>query len=645
MNSRGARFRSARAIIAISAALTLLVTGAVGWLGWRLLAQEEVLERQRSRDRIELRTDALLAAFLRRIAEEEAALARIGSELPAESAPLRNKAGAVLVLISRRTFETKPERQLLYRPVVPRPHPLDARFAQADQLEFQSSDLSAAAAHLTALAASAKGPARAEAILRLGRIEAKRARLTEALSAYAQIRAENAISQVEVPYALLARFARCQALARAKRSAQLAEEASALVTAIDSGEWPLGKESYSWYREATAKLAGLSPTPPPPARAALAGAVESLFEDWRLSRTRSPRAFGDSLLLINVNGDRLVALAYPPEAVRQFALSDPNLAADRDAVALTDGRGRVIAGAEKSDAPMRATRTLAAAQLPWTLQFTSQAAAHTSRTYFALGLAALAAIVALACYAMARGVLRELQVVRLQSDFVSAVSHEFRSPLTTLRQLTELLAHGRVPDESRRSLYFDVLQRETSRLHRLVENLLDFGRMEADRRQYSREPLDFTELVRDSVREYEDEIRASGYTIELAAESPGTTVRADREALRRVVRNLLENAVKYSPECRTVWVEAAADSREAVLRVRDSGIGIAPEEQSRIFDRFVRGEAAKRACIQGTGIGLAMVKEIVLAHHGDVAVASESGRGSTFTVRLPASRQENGSPQ
>jgi signal transduction histidine kinase len=104
----------------------------------------------------------------------------------------------------------------------------------------------------------------------------------------------------------------------------------------------------------------------------------------------------------------------------------------------------------------------------------------------------IALVVAIACYTMARGVLREMHAARLQSDFVSAMSHEFRSPLTTLCQLTELLAHGRIHDETRRRTYFDFLQKETARLNRLVENLLDFGRMEAGRRQYRPESIDFT---------------------------------------------------------------------------------------------------------------------------------------------------------
>jgi two-component system, OmpR family, sensor histidine kinase SenX3 len=109
-----------------------------------------------------------------------------------------------------------------------------------------------------------------------------------------------------------------------------------------------------------------------------------------------------------------------------------------------------------------------------------------------------------------------------------------------------------------------------------------------------------------------------------------------------MVRNLLENAVKYSPACQTVWIEAGQEEGRAVLRVKDRGMGIAPREQSRVFDKFVRGEAAKDACIQGTGIGLAMVRAIVNEHGGEVHLQSEVGQGSTFTIRLPLHRALNG---
>jgi signal transduction histidine kinase len=342
----------------------------------------------------------------------------------------------------------------------------------------------------------------------------------------------------------------------------------------------------------------------------------------------------------------MVAFIYAGEALRHLVIDSPSTETAEFLLALTDEDGEPLFASTENVANRRAassTRSLSALELPWRLQVTasSEVAGSTfftqRRNYLIAALVAIFLLVVLACYAMARGAVREAAAGRLQSDFVSAVSHEFRSPLTTLRQLTELLAEGRIVEEGRRRQYFSILQRETERLHRLVEDLLDFGRIDAGRRQYRLEPVDFSELVRKGIDEYKS--HADGRRIGIASGPSEIIVDADREALRCVVRNLVENAVKYSPASSTVWVETGCERHEAVLRVRDEGIGIPAEEQSRIFEKFVRGEAAKKACVPGAGIGLAMVREIVTVHHGAVALDSEVGRGSTFVVRLPLSKR------
>jgi two-component system phosphate regulon sensor histidine kinase PhoR len=236
---------------------------------------------------------------------------------------------------------------------------------------------------------------------------------------------------------------------------------------------------------------------------------------------------------------------------------------------------------------------------------------------------------------MHRGVNRELHVARLQSDFVSAVSHEFRSPLTSLRSIAELLSHDRLRDEVRKRQSYDVLERETGRLQRLVEDLLDFGRMESGAKQFRTESLDAFALARTAVTEFREEAAQAGVEVDLRLEDAAAMVRADPEALRRAFRNLLENAVKYSPECRTVWVEGRVSHRRVAISVRDRGIGIAGREQREVFQKFVRGSAAKSAGIKGTGIGLSMVRQIVESSGGEIRLESAEGAGSTFTVLLP----------
>jgi len=180
-----------------------------------------------------------------------------------------------------------------------------------------------------------------------------------------------------------------------------------------------------------------------------------------------------------------------------------------------------------------------------------------------------------------------------------------------------------------------VLVRESRRLRRLVEGLLNFGRMEAGAMQYRFETIDPAELVRELSNDFQHEVEASGYRIEVTAGKDAPLVNADRTALGSVVWNLLDNAVKYSPACRQVWVDVLQDGGRAAIRVRDCGLGIPVSEQRSIFEKFTRGEAARRGGIGGTGVGLAMVQSIMAAHGGEVRLESEPGRGSTFTLLLP----------
>jgi signal transduction histidine kinase len=251
------------------------------------------------------------------------------------------------------------------------------------------------------------------------------------------------------------------------------------------------------------------------------------------------------------------------------------------------------------------------------------------------GIAMMALLILAGGYFIQRAVLREVTVARLQSDFVAAVSHEFRTPLTTVRQLSEMLVRGRVSSDSRRQQFYETLLRESERLHRLVEGLLNFGRMEAGELRYRFEAVDASALVHDVVAEFQQEVAPLGYTIEFQDHASLRTIRADRESLARVFWNLLDNAVKYSPEHRTVGVDLAEAGRRIAVRVRDRGLGIPVSEQKEIFRKFVRGAASKAASIRGTGVGLAMASQIVAAHGGDIFVESAPGEGSVFTVLLP----------
>jgi signal transduction histidine kinase len=191
-----------------------------------------------------------------------------------------------------------------------------------------------------------------------------------------------------------------------------------------------------------------------------------------------------------------------------------------------------------------------------------------------------------------------------------------------------------LPAEKRRTFY-QAQARATNRLSRLVESLLDFGRMEAGARPYRLESLDVGQLVKTVVEEFIQETGSLRSDIEIVVPCEGTQVKGDGEALGQALWNLLNNAVKYSGENKNIRVEVEKGD-PVIIRVRDWGFGIPPSERSRILRKFVRGTNANVHGIKGTGIGLAVVKHIVDAHGGTISIESELGKGSTFIIQLPA---------
>ena len=256
------------------------------------------------------------------------------------------------------------------------------------------------------------------------------------------------------------------------------------------------------------------------------------------------------------------------------------------------------------------------------------------RQFLMAGLGILILLVFAVSFLISRAVSRELAAARLQADFVSAVSHEFRTPLTSMRQFTEMLNEDDNLLAEKRRAFYQAQARATNRLSRLVESLLDFGRMEAGARPYRLEQLDAGRLVKDVVEEFQQEASSRGFFIKCAVPEKGPMVNGDSEALAQALWNLLDNAVKYSGESENIHV-AVEEGDPVAIRIRDQGFGIPSSEKSRILRKFVRGSNANVQGIKGTGIGLAVVKHIVDAHGGEISIESEPGQGSTFTIHLP----------
>jgi signal transduction histidine kinase len=204
-----------------------------------------------------------------------------------------------------------------------------------------------------------------------------------------------------------------------------------------------------------------------------------------------------------------------------------------------------------------------------------------------------------------------------------------------------MLVRQRVPSEERRQQYYLTIRRESDRLARLVENVLDIARIKDGRTEYRFEPLDTAGWLRDVAAEFQSMLETGDRRVELSIPDQLPSITADRQSLSTALHNLLDNAVKYSPGRGSVWLEAEPIDDEIVIRVRDAGVGIPRDEQARIFDRFYRGRQLADE-VRGTGLGLSLVRHIVSTHDGTIGLASVPGEGTTFTMRLPVGARHAG---
>jgi signal transduction histidine kinase len=318
---------------------------------------------------------------------------------------------------------------------------------------------------------------------------------------------------------------------------------------------------------------------------------------------------------------------------------------------VTDEDGQVLSKlAQPAGAQLSVRKSFAGNFPPWSLELYQkeslflQTLVASGRGIYLYAFVLIGIILIVGLAVTLRSIEHELELSRMKSDFVSTVSHEFKSPLTSIRQLVEMLQSNRVPSEARRRQYYDVIVEQSKRLSMLVDDVLDFSRMEEGRKVFSFEVTDLSELLHEVVSRIQHQVDHAGFHIH--ADIPGQlpAVKADRLAVSEAVANLLDNAIKYSGSADHLEIRAFLENQYLVIAVQDFGIGIDKEEIPKIFDRFYRGGDSLTRSIEGTGLGLTLVKQIALAHRGTIQVESERGKGSTFSIRLPIpTMRSNGS--
>ena len=291
---------------------------------------------------------------------------------------------------------------------------------------------------------------------------------------------------------------------------------------------------------------------------------------------------------------------------------------------------------------------------------------HIRTLWFAALIAVSAVAALIGLFTSWRAFAQQRSLTDLKTNFVSSVSHELRAPIASVRLMAENLERGKVQEPQRQSEYFRFIGQECRRLSALIENVLDFSRIEQRRKQYELEPTDLLALVRQTVALMQNNAAEKGVELVLriansqspAAPGHGEQKEAleyqlslDGHAMQQALVNLIDNALKHSPQGKGVTVglemseagsqKPAPDNRKVLLWVEDHGPGIPLKEQERIFERFYRLGSELRRDTQGVGIGLSIVKHVVEAHGGEVIVRSTVGEGSRFIIELPVESQES----
>lgn len=276
--------------------------------------------------------------------------------------------------------------------------------------------------------------------------------------------------------------------------------------------------------------------------------------------------------------------------------------------------------------------TVLAIQYPGTtIKAMNQRFLRTS--YIILG--TLSALMVIGLFFTYRSVTKTMELAKLKSDIVSNVSHELRTPLALIRLYAETLELGRVPNEPKKLEYYRIVRKESERLTALINNILDFSRIEAGKKEYEFRETNLPALVRDTLDSYRYQIEQNGFRYEEHISDDVPAVRVDREAIARSLLNLVNNAIKYSSSEKYLAVSLYRENGSVKLEVADHGIGIPHSEQHKIFDKFYRVCDPMVHENKGSGLGLSLVQHIVHAHHGEISVESTPGQGSKFSIVLP----------
>ncbi len=564
-------------------------------------------------------------------------------------------------------------------------------FRTAETAEFKTMDLPLAIRSYRALLAEAPDrPSRALITNRLARCTLRSGDTRGALRVYDTLleRYSDELSSEGIPLGIIALFQKGAVIQRTDP-----EKAGEIILEfygrLAAREWALDKPQYQFYRDLAGEMAATWK-----AETRNAEAVEGFERRWgeldtraeetlgelkteedlaakiiplveaRLNETRSgarkfarfSETIGETLFLVS-------ALPLPDGNILGVLIDDRVLLEERLpsilkrilipaewVIQIADSGGRIIFGDEVPDSgedSLRSPLVLPFSQgfPPWRVRIirkdpqAASGAFRARRNTYVLVAVAMTAVLFLGGFTVLKSTAKELELARLKSEFVSTVSHEFRTPLMSIRYLSEMLDTDRVRDDSKKKTYYRKISNESERLSRLVENMLDFSKIEAGMKKYKREEFSIDDLITDVAARFKEYAGDKEMSLACEAGDGLPVIHADREAISRALFNLLDNAVKYSGKDPLVTLRARIDGDAASLEVQDNGPGIRKEERKKVFEKFYRSQDPEHADIEGSGIGLTLVDHVARAHGGTVKIENAPGGGTWVAIRLPLPRK------
>jgi signal transduction histidine kinase len=335
------------------------------------------------------------------------------------------------------------------------------------------------------------------------------------------------------------------------------------------------------------------------------------------------------------------------DGLRELVQADPELR-DEICVALLDDSARPVVISRENFQP-NWKRPFVATEIGDALPHWEVAAylvnpaqltqtAHTAKLTLGLLIAVLVLAIGVGSWLIVSSLNSELKLARQKTDFVSNVSHELKTPLTSIRMFSELLAEGRVTDAAKQRSYSNIISAEAARLTRLINNVLDFSRMESGEKKYSFQSCDLAEIVCTTAETFRPHLEAGGFKFDCELPAAPIAVRGDADALAQIIVNLLSNAEKYSNGGKEITLQLAQKQSplpHAEIKVLDRGVGIPRGSEEKVFEKFYRAHDLLSSGVQGSGLGLTIARQIARAHGGDVVYEPRGGGGSCFVLRLP----------